>query len=87
MILIGYVYTEKGHRPDTQGKAAHFITGDYRSTIPSSSIKLLKKMKLQPQKECRQLLHLTLYYRVVEGLVSALPPNKFLSQQKPGRLI
>ena len=73
MILIGYIYTEKGHRPDTQGKAAHFITGDYRSTIPSSSIKLLKKMKLQPQKECRQLLHLTLYYRAVSYTHLTLP--------------
>ena len=71
----------------TQRNAAHFITGDYRSAIPSSITKFLKKMKLQPLKECRQLLHLTLYYKVVEGLVSALPPNKFLSQQKPGRLI
>ena len=42
---------------------------------------------LQPLQERRQLLHLTLFHRVVERLAPALPPDKFLTQQKPGRLI
>ena len=40
-----------------------------------------------PLWECHQLLCLTLFYRLVEGLVPALPPDKFLTQQKPTRLI
>ena len=65
-----------------------FIMGDYRSMTPSNITNLLKKtMTLQPPKECPQLLCLPLFYRVIEGLVLALPPDKFLSQQKPGRLI
>ena len=40
-----------------------------------------------PLWECHQLLCLTLFHRLVVGLVPALPPDKFLTQQKPARLI
>ena len=35
----------------------------------------------------RLQLRLTLFYRIVEGLIPVLPPEKFLQQQKPGRQI
>ena len=41
-----------------------------------SVTRLLKKTGLQPLQERRQLLRLTLFYRVVEGLAPALPPEK-----------
>ena len=70
-----------------QKNAARIITGDYKSTTPGSVSRLLEKCNLPPLQERRRHLHLTLYYRVVEGLVLALPPGKFLQQQRPGRLI
>ncbi|KAL8565329.1 hypothetical protein ACOMHN_029025 [Nucella lapillus] len=48
---------------------------------------LLKKFDLPTLQERRQQLRLTQYYKVVEGLVPALPPEQFLTPQKPGRLI
>ena len=59
----------------TQRIAARFITGDYRSTTPGSVTRPLKKTNLQPLQERRQLLCLTLFYRVVEELVPAQHPN------------
>ena len=70
-----------------QKNAARFITGDYKSMTPGSMSKLLKKCNLPPLQEKRRHLHLTLYYRIVEGLIPALPPEKFLQQQRPGRQI
>ena len=37
--------------------------------------------------ERRQQLRLVLLYKVVEGLVPALPPERFLTPQQPGRLV
>ena len=71
----------------TQRSAARFITGDYRSTSPGSVTKLLQKAKLQPLQDRRKHLCLSLLYKVVEGLTPALPPENFLTPQKPGRLI
>ena len=50
----------------TQRDAARFTTRVYNSTTPGSVTRLLKKTKLQPLQERRQLLRLTLFYRVVE---------------------
>ena len=70
-----------------QKHAARFISGDYRSTTPGSVTRLLEKCNLPPLQERRRHLRLTLFYKVVEGLVPALPPEKFLQKQKPGRQI
>ena len=59
----------------TQRDAARFTTRVYNSTTPGSVTRLLKKTKLQPLQERRQLLCLTLFYRVVEELVPAQHPN------------
>ena len=69
-----------------QKNAARFITGDYKSMTPGSMSKLLKKCNLPPLQE-RRHQRLTLFYRIVEGLIPVLPPEKFLQQQKPGRHI
>ena len=70
-----------------QKNAARFITGDYKSMTPGSMSKLLKKCNLPPLQERRRHLRLTFFYRIVEGSIPALPPEKFLKQQKPGRQI
>ena len=72
---------------ETQRIAARFITGDFRSNTPGSVTRLLERTGLPPLQLRRQHLRLTLFYRVVEGLVPALPPHQFLTPQKQGRLI
>ena len=59
---------------------AHTLRTLFRNA--GSITRFLKKMKLKPLQEHHQLLCLTLFYGVVLGLVPALPPDKFLSQQK-----
>ena len=71
----------------TQRIAARFITGDFRSNTPGSVTRLLERTGLPPLQLRRQHLRLTLFYRVVDGLVPALPPHQFLTPQKQGRLI
>ena len=71
----------------TQRIAARFITGDFRSNTPGSVTRLLERTGLPPLQLRRQHLRLTLFCRVVEGLVPALPPHQFLTPQKQGRLI
>ena len=70
-----------------QKNAARFITGDYKSTTPGSVTNLLNKCDLPSLQEQRRHLRLTLFYRVVEGLAPALPPEKFVQKQRPGRQI
>lgn len=70
-----------------QRRAARFISGDYKSASPGSVTKLLEKTGLQTLQKRRQNQRLTMFYRVVEGLVPALPPHQFLTPQKPGRQI
>ena len=71
----------------TQRITARFITGDFRSNTPGSVTRLLERTGLPPLQLRRQHLRLTLFYRVVEGLVPALPPYQFLTPQKQSRLI
>lgn len=71
----------------TQRTAARFITGDYRSNTPGSVQKLLHKLDLPTLQQRRQQLRLAFFYKVVEGLVPALPTEKFLVPQKTGRLV
>ena len=70
-----------------QKNVTPFITADYKSMTPGTVSKLLKKCNLPPLQERRRHLRLTLYYRIVQGLIPALPPEKFLQQHKPGKQI
>ena len=70
-----------------QRKAVRFISRDFRSNTPGFVTGLLKKHNLPTLQERRQDLRLTFLYKVVEGLVPAIPPEKYLTPQKPGRQI
>ena len=70
-----------------QRRAARFITGDYRSRSTGTVQRLLNKLKLPELQDRRKQLRLILFLKVVEGLVPAIPADKFTKQQKPGRLI
>ena len=70
-----------------QRKALRFITGDFKSYTPGSVTRLLEKTELQPLQQRRKQLRLSLFYRVVEGTVPALPMQQFLEEQRQGRRI
>ena len=74
-----YLQSDIGKLEQIQQSAAHFITGDYRSMTPGSVTKLLTKCNLPPLQERRRHLRLTLFYRVVEGLVPVWHPDFSLS--------
>ena len=71
----------------TQRAAVRFIARDYRSTTPGFITGLLKKHDLPLLQERREHTRLIFFYKVVEGLVPAIPPDSFLTKPKPGRLI
>ena len=48
---------------------------------------MLENLKLPSLQERRKQLRLLMMYKVVEGLVPALPPSQFLAPQKQGRRI
>jgi len=89
--MVQYSRTHTPRRTNAPEKiqrcAARFMSGDYKSRSPGSINKLLNKFNLPTLEERRKQLRLIMFYKVVEGLVPAMPPNKFLTPQKPGRLI
>ena len=70
-----------------QRSAARFITGDYRSRTPGSVQNLLEKLNLPSLQDRRKHLRLVFFYKLVEGLVPAMPYQNFLTSSKPGRLV
>jgi hypothetical protein len=70
-----------------QRNAVRFISGDYRTTTPGFVTGLLAKHKLPPLQDRRESLRLLFFFKVVEGLVPALPPDQFVTPQKQGRQI
>ena len=70
-----------------QRRAARFIAGDYRSRSTGTVQRLLNKLKLPELQDRRKQLRLILFFKVVEGLVPAIPADKLTKQQKPGRFI
>ena len=70
-----------------QRNAARFIAKDYRSTTPGFITGLLRKHELTTLQERRLQLRLGFFYKVIEGLMPAITPCDFITQQKPGRRI
>jgi hypothetical protein len=70
-----------------QRNAVRFISGDYWTTTPGFVTGLLAKHKLPPLQDHGESLRLLFFFKVVEGLVPALPPDQFVTPQKQGRQI
>ena len=70
-----------------QRKALRFICGDYRNYSPGTITKLQRKCKLPSLQDRRRALRLTFMYKVVEGLVPAMPSANFIEFNPPGRQI
>ena len=72
--------SQKRHRQNRKGttRAARFICRDYRSRAPGSITGMLRDLDLRSLQERRRGLRLTFLFRVVEGMVPAMPVSKFL---------
>ena len=70
-----------------QRRALHFIKGNYRSITPGTIHKLQSKLNIPTLQEHRKAIRLTFMYKVVEGLVPAMPHDQFIQHQRSKRLI
>ena len=62
-----------------QRRAARFITGDYKSRETGCVTNMLKQLDLPSLQERRRQLRLASFYKIVEGLVPALPADQYLT--------
>ena len=86
-LLDPYLQKDINKLEQVQRKAANFISGDYKIRTPGSMQKLLRKLDLPPLQVHRQQLRLTFLFKMIEGLVPAIPPEYFFTFNKPGRKI
>ena len=70
-----------------QSRAIRFIKKDYTSRDPGCITKMRKELELETLEERRTSLRLVLMYKVVEGLVPALPSEHFIRFNKAKRTI
>ena len=70
-----------------QRRALRFITGDYSSRDPGSITNMRQRLNLPTLASRRQVLKLSSFFKVVEGLVPGLPIDNFLVRARPKRNI
>ncbi|KAL8565040.1 hypothetical protein ACOMHN_003416 [Nucella lapillus] len=70
-----------------QRLSARFITNDYSTRSPGAITNMLSTLKLPTLQQRRRDLRLTFFYKVVEGLVPAIPSADILTPSKTGRRI
>ena len=64
-----------------------FIAGDYRSRDPGCITSMRQRLNLPTLASRRQVLKLSSFFKVVEGLVPGLPIENFLVRARPKRNI
>ena len=62
----------------TQRQAARFITGDYKSREEGCVTKMIHDLGLEYLQERRSFNRLVFFYKVVEGLVPPIPPDRYV---------
>jgi len=67
-----------------QRRAVRFIARDHSCTTPGFVTSLLKKHELPSLQERRKQLRLGFFYKMVEGMVTAINRDDFVTPQKPG---
>ena len=70
-----------------QKQAARFITGDYRTREEGCVTGMLQSLELSSLENRRSSNRLIFMYKVVEGLVPAIPPNEFLKPTRQKRQV
>ena len=82
-----YLKKDINQLEQVQRKALRFMYNDYKNYTPGSIDKLQKKSQLPSLQDRRKAIRLTFMYKVVEGLVPAMPTSTFILFNKPGRQI
>ena len=70
-----------------QNKAVRFIKRNYRDQEVGSVTRMRQELELETLEDRRISLWLILMYKVVEGLVPALPASRFTKPARPKRRI
>ena len=70
-----------------QRQAARFVTRDYRSRDPGCVTQMLADLRLPTLQERRRNLRLTFLFKIAEGLLPGIPPDKYLTPIKQKRKI
>ena len=70
-----------------QRKAARFINNDYHSKEPGSMTNMLKNLDLPVLQQRRKELRLTFLFKIVEGMVPAIPKKDYVTVAREGRNI
>ena len=70
-----------------QNRAIRFVKKDYRSRETGAIARMREYLELETLEERRLSLRLILRYKVVEGLVPALPTDNFVKLARPKRNI
>jgi hypothetical protein len=68
-----------------QRQAARFITRDYKSRETGCVTRMLQELSLPPLHERRRQQRLLTFYKVVNGEIPALPPERFLTPSEHGK--
>jgi hypothetical protein len=70
-----------------QNKAIRFVKKDYKSRETGAITRMREDLELETLEDRRLSLRLILMYKVVEGLVPALPTDSFVKLARPKRNI
>ena len=88
IIWDPYLKQDIGKLERVQRQAARFITGDYKTREEGCVIaRMLETLEPASLEQRRSFNRLVFMYKVVEGLVPAIPVDDFLKPQKPKRHI
>ena len=86
IIWDPYQKQDIGKMERIQRNAVRFITRVCKSKTPGSVTHLQIKHDLPTLPERREDLRLTFLHKMVEGLVPAIPPDKYLTPRKPAEI-
>ena len=93
VIEYGAILWDPYHQKDinaleqVQRRALRFIAGDFKTKTTGFMSSLQHKFALPSLQDRRKALRLTFMYKIVEGLVPAIPADNFIEFNKPGRQI
>jgi hypothetical protein len=77
IIWDPYLQSDIDKIEKVQRKAARFISGDYKSRDHGCVSRMLKELELPLLQERRKQLRLTFMFKVVEGLMPAIPSSAY----------
>ena len=87
MVWEPYQQRDIDKLEDVQRRATHFVKQDYRTRKPLSITKMLKDLNLPSLQDRWREKRLIFLYKIVEGLIPAIPAESFLTPVWNKRMI